>query len=158
MVKKAYPSTEAATFLVAEDVRVEQGGKLIAIGVYAGARIVMLKKPSASDPVKLRLVCFFAFQDGTGTFATRFALIGPNGEVIHEHTFDDSVKQPDRSLLLGVGAVFEIKELGDYKARVALDDHEYSYNVVFQDAPAEIAEEAVPKRRGSKKKRKAKER
>jgi hypothetical protein len=135
MAKRVFPTREQTTFIVADDVRVEQSNKILVIGFYAGNRIVVFNTPTAEHPVRLRLVFLLAFRDGFGDFQANLAITAPGGTVLFKHDFVEAIaKDPESSMTMAAGGLLEIKQLGEYAVTVSLSERDYQFGFTIQRA------------------------
>lgn len=132
-MEKKYPTNEGLNFIVCDDIREEQNNKLILVGVYGGGDILF--EPKGSDDVVYNLpslALFFQFLDGFGEFNGSFELVDPSGNHVINHADTGVLTKKDTGALVFYAKVnnFNVKEFGQYKAVMRLDDEEYEK--VFQ--------------------------
>lgn len=76
------------TFFLADDIRVEQGGKTSMIGFYPDSVIIAQLPKGAKDPTKRKpfalqgLAILASFRDAFGTYELELMVRGPKGELI----------------------------------------------------------------------------
>jgi hypothetical protein len=124
------------TFILAEALRPEPGGKISILGAFAAA-IVRLP-PGTKFPVNVTLALYMLFRDGEGTFDAKIKLIPPGGAVAGPFQIPTSVKEPGQPFTLLVNfPIFSLTAVGKYSIQVFLDDKQYNeeFTVAISKTP-----------------------
>ena len=135
---KTYPTN--AHILIADDIRMEEGGKPSLLGVYVGNNIHFTLAPNSPANVRpaLPLLAIYAmFNDGEGDFVGRIDFVSPSGLVITSSGPVPVHKDPQLPMVVGWKiAPAQFPEFGSYTIRVNLDDTPYTQPFLAIEVPA----------------------
>jgi hypothetical protein len=125
-------------FVLCEDVRQEENGKVTLVGVFAGDDVVL---PANSTPggALPSLAIFTIFGDGKGEFPLNATLQGPSGELsTHQYRANTlTVLEGVNSVVVYKWVPFRISEFGTYIFTIELGEGKYPYRFnVITAAPA----------------------
>jgi hypothetical protein len=128
------PSDESMTFLIAEGVRPETGGKLTIVGFYGGGNILVPEETEETNLASLALI--FIFKDGEGRFATHLTINAPSGNPIAELNMRDTVIQEGKThTIVAQLTPFTAREYGRYEVLLRLNEHRYSRSFSLNRSP-----------------------
>ena len=128
------------SFLIAEDIRQEERGKITFLGAFTGGEIEVTPEPNAVGPLALSgLGVYFGIKGGRGNFRIRVELVDPENANLLPANTQQQLEKPQETVNLDVMfkiAPFPIK-FGTYRARVFLDDHMYEKSFVVKQGGAQ---------------------
>ena len=139
-MKKQFPTAKAVQFLLCEDVRKEEGGKLGIAGLFPAGQIVVHngQVPSEVKGVAvIEAVCLvFLITKGHGEFDTHVRVDAPDSETVFNQRVGSLTMKPGTTgTFVAKLSPFLVKAFGQHRAVLTLDDHEYA--MPFEIRPAE---------------------
>ncbi len=137
MSEKKYP--ESAKFLLAEDIRMDAGGKPIVLGLYVNDMILVdlpdnTPEPSASQPIILpEMAVLASFPDTNGTFSGTLSIIDPAGKIVLQTGAGEF--QTESTGILNIVSKFRpfaVENFGQFNFTVELDGKifEFPFSIV----------------------------
>lgn len=134
MTPVVVPSDAKTLFLVADDIRIETGGKLTILGLFAAGQI-LLHTPIL--PIALQSLAFcMMFTDGEGKFSSTAKFLDPSGKDIVPPITAVLVKEPTKTATQILKLVpFSIASFGEYKCIVTLDQTAFQRSFFINPAP-----------------------
>ncbi|MDD5384154.1 MAG: hypothetical protein PHG89_04660 [Gallionella sp.] len=132
---KTFPTDAKVVFLLCEDFRAELGGKASLLGAFLGGDIVIQEKKVKGLALP-SLAFIFMFNDGSGSFDSKFEILSPDDKpIIPDSGTTSAIKKPDASMnIISKVAPFPAEE-GTYKVHVQLDDKLYKreFKIRYQE-------------------------
>ena len=125
-MSNTYP--DDVCFLLANDsIQEAETNKITLIGFYAVDNILIKdKKPGKAVG---QIVILVKFRGGSGTYKGRLRILSPSQDSILDSKGEVFEKEEDKNMLIGIKiSPFLVKEFGDYKCIINLDDKEYTYD------------------------------
>lgn len=138
---------ELIQFLLAEDVRLEQFGKLSLLGWYGGESITLLRSPGEPEqnwqPNLNSLAFIFRFTPGTGSYSAILTLHSPSGKEVGKANLGQvtSFNGQPLGVVCKVGPI-QVSEFGTYTVGVQLDTYRYekTFDLVRGGAAVEFGQ------------------
>jgi hypothetical protein len=131
------PSDSNVTFLLCEQVRVEQGGKSSLMGFFPAAEMLV---PDTAETITLPSLALYFVMVGPeeGNYTTSVTLLLPSSKVLFADVpLPNGVKQANRPLSIACHVVpFQSPESGTFTTILKLDDASYRRSFSIQKAPA----------------------
>ncbi len=124
-----------ARFFLAEDVRMETGGKPLLLGLYVDDKIHVdlpdgAPEPTPEQPIALAEMAVLAsFPATNGKFTGRLSMIDPSGKILLQS--GDGEFQTEYNGILNIVSKFKpfvFDNFGQFKFVVELDDSRFEYN------------------------------
>ena len=137
---KSYPTRDKCAFIVCDDIRQEQGGKLSLMGWFPDGIVLVniAEGPSSGPALALStLAMAVAFLDGAGDYRARVRLVAPGGkEMLSPDNVIPVSKGEGKAMTLNFKlAPFTHDSFGQFRLSVSLDDHEYGFTFEVIRAP-----------------------
>lgn len=122
-MSKIYPD-KIDTFILAENLRPEAGGKISIMGAYAAGEIII--GDDTPLPANFPLAFYVLFTTGVGEFRGRLRTISPDNVQISDIALTPTHKRENAPLTLLINfAMISLPSIGKYTAELYLDDRKY---------------------------------
>lgn len=120
------PSDQDLSFLLCEQIRIEQGGKPSLLGLFPGSIIRVPLSASGTLFPSLAFL-FVAVGKNAGTFKVSISIVQPSGQVlVRDAPLPEALKKANEPLAIACTiSPFQSNEFGLFHAVLKLDNTEY---------------------------------